>query len=543
MKRDYYLPFYQGGGLVLPQYASGQLSYQVPNSGMATLNAMMQVDQQSFNRGIQMDQLNLQRSAQVGNMINTALNQQLQREQSVRATKQLDLANKQYELNLLKQGAEEQAKALAIGVNEFLPGDQAKIDADLAGINKKIADADPSDLNSFIRYGAEKRRILSTYTGAHANKKEYTDAMALFKDNPNSKLIDNALKGGYADLDAINTYADIEKEIYTNTQKFSETGDRQYLDRIKELAPQMKTLGDFINEDMKAQQDAASQRNQILKNQQLENQSLKLEQETKRESMIIKAEEAARAQFAKEYPDATAEQILEFENKLDGKYRSQSVDQINSLSELNARKVASGEITMEEGIINEQRLKNTDGSSGGGTFFNRSTGQYEYSENKDGSKNYGSFILDKNKNVISGTIGNTTYLVNDLISSAKDKEIVKSGVREIDGKKYAVLEVTIGDTEESIAKAKEFLYNRFGYSGEVEDFIRTKLPKVQERPLSAKKDFWGNKERNSSAWIKNNVLTIPFNKPTAAPTNTNINSGFLNSGGSGSPTVDLSPYK
>lgn len=526
MKRDYYLPFYQGGGLVLPQYASGQLSYQVPNSGMATLNAMMQVDQQSFNRGIQMDQLNLQRSAQVGNMINTALNQQLQREQSVRATKQLDLANKQYELNLLKQGAEEQAKALAIGVNEFLPGDQAKIDADLAGINKKIADADPSDLNSFIRYGAEKRRILSTYTGAHANKKEYTDAMALFKDNPNSKLIDNALKGGYADLDVINTYADIEKEIYTNTQKFSETGDRQYLDRIKELAPQMKTLGDFINEDMKAQQDAFAVKKQeaeLIKIQsQGELEKIKAEQELQ----DVNAYKQARETFLKENPNPTYDQEIEFRSKWNSKFSATKEDQINNLDELIARNVASGLWTMEQGVVYKRQMEGKDESSGGGAFFNQNTGRYDVKP-VNGIKDYKGFKLNNNDEVVSMKIAGKTYNLNDVITTDY-KDIVKPAFYTLkDGNPAAKILITIGPNEEDRKKAERFLEQQFGYQGDIEDFIRKTFPNLQDHEPNKK--MFG---KNTSFWIKNNVLTIPADK-AVIPVNTNINSGFLNSGGSG----------
>ena len=97
-----FIEMLQQGGYILPQYSSGQQTYQAPNAGMQTLQTMMQIDQQGQNRYMQGEQLNLQRSQNTQNIIDSTIRNRISIEQNERLKKQLDLSNKKLEFEMQK---------------------------------------------------------------------------------------------------------------------------------------------------------------------------------------------------------------------------------------------------------------------------------------------------------------------------------------------------------------------------------------------------------------------------------------------------------
>jgi len=153
-----FIEMLQQGGYILPQYSSGQLTYQAPNTGMQSLQTMMLLDQNAQQRYIQGEQLNLQRSQNVQNMINSTVQNEMNRKTSERMQKQIDLSNQklQFEMHksILKDMDEERERLNS----SFLLRDRLQIEKDLAdqGLDEAgMLEAMKGDLTLIIilRYG------------------------------------------------------------------------------------------------------------------------------------------------------------------------------------------------------------------------------------------------------------------------------------------------------------------------------------------------------------------------------------------------------
>lgn len=116
-------PSYQAGGLVLPQYSGSQVTIQPPQSNL--LNVPVNND---WNRGMQMDQLNMQREAAAANTVNTIMDNRIKMQTQERLNKQMDLQNKRLEWEQMKEGAKVIEETLKLSKDNLLGPDSAKFD-------------------------------------------------------------------------------------------------------------------------------------------------------------------------------------------------------------------------------------------------------------------------------------------------------------------------------------------------------------------------------------------------------------------------------
>lgn len=116
-------PSYQAGGLVLPQYSGSQVTIQPPQSNL--LNVPVNND---WNRGMQMDQLNMQREAAALNSVNTIIDTRIKMQTQERLNKQMDMQNKKLEWEQMKEGAKVIEETLKLSKDNLLGPDSVKFD-------------------------------------------------------------------------------------------------------------------------------------------------------------------------------------------------------------------------------------------------------------------------------------------------------------------------------------------------------------------------------------------------------------------------------
>lgn len=410
------MPTYQGGGLILPQYSGAQQSYALPGSGMQTLNAFMQIDQQSQQRYMQQQQLNMQRSQQTQNMINGGIEMQLRRSQQERVNKQIDLQNKKFEFEQLQSGIKMQEEALAWGENEFIGGDQDKFNAQVKSLNDKIANLDSRDVMEIAKSKREKQMLARTFENGYKNKADFLKAAAILKDNPNDAVIKDAIDKGYGDYDAINKYQTAGKEYYKNLDAFYKTGDRTYLDAANKIAPDIATLGDFVNEDIQTRLHAAKISEQMAKASSAEStailnnakaQELKatlphtlkqLELDGKIGEQENKLITQAYEDFFKTNPNPTIEQINEFKQGILGKY-NQNKNQYNSSEQMYAEGYRTNDPGMMDAAMQWKLADNNKTTNVNYTTDGRGI------IDKDGSINYGGYGINKDNTWAWGIYG------------------------------------------------------------------------------------------------------------------------------------------
>lgn len=141
-----FIELLQQGGYILPQYNTGQQTFQAPNTGMQSLQSMMAIDQGAQQRYMQGEQLNLQRSQNTQNIINSTIQNNLNRQTQERLQKQMDLTNAKMEYDMKKETLD-RLDADREKLNKmFLSKDLAKIQKSLednglddASIGKKLS--------------------------------------------------------------------------------------------------------------------------------------------------------------------------------------------------------------------------------------------------------------------------------------------------------------------------------------------------------------------------------------------------------------------
>lgn len=176
-----FIEMLQQGGYILPQYSSGQQTYQAPNAGMQTLQTMMQIDQQGQNRYMQGEQLNLQRSQNTQNIIDSTIRNRISIEQNERLKKQLDLSNKKLEFEMQKAILDDLDAQRTEIQSSFLTRDQLLYDdllkkqgLDQASMLGKMKGE--QSMENWMEHRINERAFRSTFKNGYTNMQTYTQA-------------------------------------------------------------------------------------------------------------------------------------------------------------------------------------------------------------------------------------------------------------------------------------------------------------------------------------------------------------------------------
>ena len=203
-----FIEMLQQGGYILPQYSSGQQTYSAPNTGMQSLQTMMQIDQQGQNRYMQGEQLNLQRSQNTQNIINSTIQNELNRKTQERLQKQMDLSNKKLEFDMQKAILDDLDKQRTEIQASFLTRDQLLYDdllkkqgLDQASMLGKMKGG--QSMENWMDYRLNERALRSTFKNGYTNMQTYTQAKA-YVDKTSEELkraktlMDNGMLDGAA---------------------------------------------------------------------------------------------------------------------------------------------------------------------------------------------------------------------------------------------------------------------------------------------------------------------------------------------------------
>jgi hypothetical protein len=183
-----FIEMLQQGGYILPQYSSGQQTYSAPAAGMQTLQTMMQVDQGAQNRYLQGEQLNLYKSQNTQNIINSTIQNQLNRKTQERLQKQMDLSNQKLEFDMqkaiLKDIDEEREKLNS----SFLLRDRLQIEKDLTdqGLDEAgIIAGMKGDLSfdNYSKFQLKRQSIIAKQKNGFTNMQTYNQASKLVEKN------------------------------------------------------------------------------------------------------------------------------------------------------------------------------------------------------------------------------------------------------------------------------------------------------------------------------------------------------------------------
>jgi len=368
------IPMYQAGG-VIPQYTPTETTMYRPQ---ASANAMLDMSQRNLEfqnqRAVQQENLALQRNAQLQNSYQFAIQQRTNQAREERYLKQLDLQNRKMELDEMKTAQSEFQNLLDMDNDKFLEGDDIKIQQQMKQDNmddESFANLDLRD-PSVVYDAMNKRRIyLAKYKDAYNNKKMYSDGLKILDNDENDKMIENAAKNGWLDIDTQNQYTTSKLEYRKALEEFRKTGDKSILDNAKQHYDNISKFQTFINEDIYKTQislDEAKQKAAIAtanaeasklqaeadfaianKDTLTEIQKKKLEsdlQDLQMKTMENDLYKKAYDKFIEENPNPTYEEFMEFKGRLDGTVSKTPT----SFEALIVQKVANGEITHEEGL-------------------------------------------------------------------------------------------------------------------------------------------------------------------------------------------------
>lgn len=438
------LPFFQGGGLVLPQYRPTGATLQTPQTANLLINTYNQNSQQDFGRYMQLEQLGMQRQQQAEQINNSRMDQQFKMSQQIRVNKQIDLQNKKFEYEQLQTIVTAQSKALEWGTDEFLPADQAKLDELFKPINEQLNTGDTLDLENIYKLERQKKMIAMHYENGYANKKEYTSAAKLLTNDPNQPLRLEYAKAGYIDQDADAIYVQNKIDYFKNLEQFKATGDRTYLDNVKALAPKIATIQDLIDEDAQ---------NKINEANRMEQQATILQKQTTAELNIAKANNEKQTLPAQIEALNVKNKIANAEGKVDirtsniflkwlddnpnasleevGKAKQQILGTNKttgtlSLDDQLAAQVANNDIDGQERTLSAMRdraaamAKTTNVNYG--TIQN--SAKEEGRVSKDGSIDFGGYQLDKAGNFVGGQYGGVKIQAKNLKKELDSKTII-----------------------------------------------------------------------------------------------------------------------
>jgi len=274
-----FIEMLQQGGYILPQYSSGQQTYQAPGTGMQALGTMMQIDQNAQQRYIQGEQLNLQRSQNTQSIINSTIQNDISRKTNERLQKQMDLSNQKLEFDMqkaiLKDLDEERAKLNST----FLLRDRLQIEKDLAeqGLDEAgILEGMKGDLSfdNYSKFQLKRQSVLSKQKNGFTNMQTYNQAAKLVeKTDAELKRAHELMKVGALDYSAYEQYLQNSKDAAAELIKF-ESGDVQNIDFKDSKWSGITGATDFLNEvQVKYQTETANK----LSNQKLSNALLQEE--------------------------------------------------------------------------------------------------------------------------------------------------------------------------------------------------------------------------------------------------------------------------
>ena len=248
-----FIEMLQQGGYILPQYSSGQQTYSAPAAGMQTLQTMMQVDQGAQNRYLQGEQLNLSKSQNTQNIINSTIQNQLNRKTQERLQKQMDLSNQKLEFDMqkaiLKDIDEEREKLNS----SFLLRDRLQIEKDLAdqGLDEAgIIAGMKGDLSfdNYSKFQLKRQSIIAKQKNGFTNMQTYNQASKLVeKTDAELKRAYELMKVGALDYNAFEKYLQNSKEAATELIKF-ENGDVQNIDFKDSKWSGITGATDFLDE-------------------------------------------------------------------------------------------------------------------------------------------------------------------------------------------------------------------------------------------------------------------------------------------------------
>lgn len=378
------IPMYQGGGFVLPQYTPTETTMYRPQQSANTSLDMSQRNLEfQSQRDMQRAQLGLQRDQQLINSYQFGIQQKSQQAREERYLKQLDLQNKKLELDQLKLSQTEFTNLLDMDNDQFLEGDDIKIQEQM----KKDKMDDESFANLDLRdpavvYDAmNKRRIyLSKFKDAYSNKKMYADGIKILDNDENDKMIEQAAKSGYLDIDAQQQYTTSKLEYRKALEEFRKTGDKTLLDNAKQHYDTLTKYQTFINEDIYSKQVELQKQKQLADIANTEAETLKTKAEAdfqiaNKDTLAdlekaklndqladsqMKAQEnelykAVYDRWKQENPNPSYEQFIEFKTRLDGVSSKAPA----TLQAVIAQRVANGEMTLEEGLAAANQAKTT----------------------------------------------------------------------------------------------------------------------------------------------------------------------------------------
>ncbi len=502
-----FIQMLQQGGYILPQYSSGQQTYSAPAAGMQTLQTMMAIDQSAQNRYLQGEQLNLARSQNTQNIINSTIQNEMSRKTQDRLQKQMDLSNQKLEFDMqkaiLKDIDEEREKLNS----SFLLRDRLQIEKDLTdqGLDEAgIIAGMKGDLSfdNYSKFQLKRQSIIAKQKNGFTNMQTYNQASKLVeKTDAELKRAYELMKVGALDYNAFEKYLQNSKEAATELIKF-ENGDVQNIDFKDSKWSGITGATDFLDEvqmkhnakvekqikTAKMQEDLADAAYKTANAQMLTNtldSRIKLN-EAKAALDLAKANsEISDMQFEQEQrklqdadwniwlqenPNASAtERSTARATIYNGTGTSGSkIDAISSPQELMARQMAEQGYTVEQIIDANQRFNSSTKTSDVNYKYDES-GNIEAKVSKDGTTDYGGRTVDKDGiTVTSITLGNDIY--KTVGGSGKDKDQVTGlplGVKaflveKVDPttkKKKGYLKLTGGDTS-----ARNWIYKKYGES-------------------------------------------------------------------------------
>lgn len=250
-----FIQMLQQGGYILPQYSAGQQTYQAPNVGMQTLQTMMAIDQGAQQRYMQGEQLNLQRSQNTQNLINSTIQNEMSRKTQERLQKQMDLSNQKLQFDMqktiLKDMDEERTKLNS----SFLLRDRLEIEKGLAeqGLDEAgMLTAMKGDLNfnNYSKLEINRKSFLAKQKNGFTNMQTFSQAKDfLAKGEGYLKQANELLKTNpeLLDSNAFNIFTNALNNAAKQTIGF-ENGTIQDIDFTSGTWPEVIGFKEFLNE-------------------------------------------------------------------------------------------------------------------------------------------------------------------------------------------------------------------------------------------------------------------------------------------------------
>lgn len=490
-----FIEMLQQGGYILPQYSSGQQTYQAPNAGMQTLQTMMQIDQQGQNRYMQGEQLNLQRSQNTQNIIDSTIRNRISIEQNERLKKQLDLSNKKLEFEMQKAILDDLDAQRTEIQSSFLTRDQLLYDdllkkqgLDQASMLGKMKGE--QSMENWMEHRINERAFRSTFKNGYTNMQTYTQAKS-YVDKTSEELkrakilMDNKILDG-------NTY---EKYV-VDAQKAAaelaafENGTAQAIDFKSSHWARIIGAPDFLDEaQMKHNITIENQVKEAARLEDIANANMitqttpskiKLNEAKSRldiakanseisdmefEQGIRKLQDEEWNMWMQKNPNASIDERIASRNKIYSNVGGKSTSGYASAEQMYAEGVRTGNQELINAAI---RWKTADNNKSTDVNYRYDgNGKVEGIVQADKSIDYGGRTVDKDGvTVTSITLGNEVYKITG--GSGKDKDQViglpfdASLIEMMDpitGRKKGYLKIKGNNTT-----ARDWVYSKYGES-------------------------------------------------------------------------------